>query len=312
MKKFIYLVFLALLLFCSVQLSFATSHKQAVPTVQSQNVIQYDKNAKRIVLSDTVANLPAGAFEDMTQLESVYIPSSIKVIPDHAFSGCTALKKIVLPDTLEKIGKSAFSGCMSLTKINLPKSLRYIGPTAFARTAIRKLKIPSQCIFENLSLSNCPKLEIVRFDDRESLLLEDWMFYSCPSLKTVVLPKTVDGILLHAYCFSDCVQLSKIKNLDRISSIGAKAFENCKNLSSFTVSPQIIRIDRYAFLGCDSLKKLRVLSMNPDFLTATKKSAAFLQPLPDTCKVYVKTAAMKRAVVDAGFTGKVIVKADLK
>ena len=261
-----------------------------------------------IALPDSITSISRGAFQGMAKLKEIRIPQGVEEIGNDTFSGCAALKTVVLPTTLKTIGKCAFLDCTSLEKISLPRFLTYIGPYALTRTSVRKLTIPAHCGFENLSFSNCPKLETVRFANRKSLLLEDWMFFACPLLKTVVLPKTTDGVTIHANCFADCAALSKIKNADRIIAIGAKAFANCTSLSSFTVSTQTTRIDRLSFSGCESLKKLRVLTTDQTMLV----HPAFLRTLPKSCKVYVKTEEMKQAFLDAGCKNKVIVKADLK
>ena len=45
--------------------------------------------------------------------------------------------------------------------------------------------------------------------------------------------------------------------------------------------------------------------------TTEHKNSSFFKTLPKTCKVYVKTAGMKQAFVNAGCTNKISVKADL-
>ena len=42
----------------------------------------------------------------------------------------------------------------------------------------------------------------------------------------------------------------------RVTSIGSKAFYNCRKLKSIVIPESVTRIEDYAFYGCDSLKKL--------------------------------------------------------
>lgn len=80
----------------------------------------------------TVRALADRAFENMSGLSSVTLPSTIISIGAHAFLGATALTEINLPSRLESLGKEAFYGCLSLEKILLSKSLRLVGVDAFA------------------------------------------------------------------------------------------------------------------------------------------------------------------------------------
>ena len=63
-------------------------------------------------------------------IESIRIPSTLRVIGRNAFRGCRYLRGIALPEGLERIGQTAFadSGLRSLV---CPGSLRKVGQGAF-------------------------------------------------------------------------------------------------------------------------------------------------------------------------------------
>ena len=65
------------------------------------------------------------------KLESVNIPSGVKVISDFTFSQCQSLKSIKLPEGITSIGNQALQGCDELTSIILPSTVTSIGVQAF-------------------------------------------------------------------------------------------------------------------------------------------------------------------------------------
>ena len=79
-----------------------------------------------------VVGIGTYAFENLTQLTEILLPSSITEIRHRAFAGCTNLKKIHLSENLNSIGEEVFLGCKSLQSITLPKSLASIEQLAFS------------------------------------------------------------------------------------------------------------------------------------------------------------------------------------
>ena len=65
-------------------------------------------------------NKESAAFEHMTSIRSVRLPTTLKKIGNSAFRGCSSLSSIELPASLREIGASAFWGCSSLFSIALP------------------------------------------------------------------------------------------------------------------------------------------------------------------------------------------------
>ncbi|MGM9714121.1 MAG: leucine-rich repeat protein [Prevotella sp.] len=71
------------------------------------------------------------AFEGCKSLQSIKIPSKIKVIPSYTFNGCTSLEYVELPFGLQTIGSNAFNNT-KISSIYLPESLMSIGESAFS------------------------------------------------------------------------------------------------------------------------------------------------------------------------------------
>lgn len=79
----------------------------------------------------TVVQIGREAFNENKKIETLEIPSTVKVIGEKAFEQCKYLAKIQFSPGLEVIGEKAFSQCMHLTDLELPSGLTEIGDNAF-------------------------------------------------------------------------------------------------------------------------------------------------------------------------------------
>ena len=77
----------------------------------------------RVVISDGVTNVGAGAFRNCAGLEEAVLGADVTVIGAEAFAGCVSLKRITIPEGVTEVGDSAFFGCTALTDV-------YFGGTA--------------------------------------------------------------------------------------------------------------------------------------------------------------------------------------
>jgi hypothetical protein len=297
-----------------------------------------DAEVETIHLPDTLESISLKAFLNMRSLKTINIPESVTAIGQSAFSGCTGLTEITLPEGLlglgkgcfkacknlktvdiqgnglKKIGYAAFGRCASLQYIDLPESLETIGGQAFFRSGLRLLRVPGGCTLEARALMNAYKLKKVVFEDRTGGYYPMGVnaFYGCKNLLKVYLPKKAYPYSIPGGAFAYCTRLKAVYRTEHVQNVWNAAFEGCTSLSVFTVPAGIENIGPGAFRGCTALKKLRVLAETSAFLSVEKDSADFLQDLPDACKVYVKTNAMRGAFLDEGCPCRVIVKADLK
>ncbi|MBR6313333.1 MAG: leucine-rich repeat domain-containing protein [Clostridia bacterium] len=284
---------------------------------------------KSISLSDNLETIGAHAFDGCSSLQTINLPNHITEIRQNAFANCSALKKLRLPNQitvlesctflncnqlksirlnnrLRSISWGAFSGCENLTRISLPKSLQCFYQGTFFDTGITKLIVPETC--HVFFFNGMTELKEIVFADRSGKFkLPAHCFSNLTALQQVELPKHAQTTV-GQYAFAHCVNLTKIKNTKTIVKLAPKSFYRCKTLPAFTLSDCIQYIADNAFLNCKGLAKLRFTGSSTSFLN----HADFLQTLPDTYKIYVKTDTMKQAFLDAGCKNKVIVKADLK
>lgn len=123
---------------------------------------------------------------------------------------------------------------------------------------------------------------------------------SCDELKKMYVSGTSD-----CECFiSNISQNKHLKNitLKNIDVIANESINECKNLKTIILSGKVGYIQKKAICKCDNLKVIKIQTKNK--IQMQKK--AFID-VPESCKIYVKNKAMKKAVEKAGFKGKVII-----
>lgn len=78
-----------------------------------------------------VTALAEGCFENLRDVTTIILPSSITAIGPRAFAGCAELRGICVPNAVTSIGAGAFSGCTSLEALYLPTGLNTLAPDTF-------------------------------------------------------------------------------------------------------------------------------------------------------------------------------------
>ena len=167
-----------------------------------------------------VVAIGENAFQGMTQLTSVLIPTSVTSIGSFAFEGCTGLSSIAIPESVTSIGQGAFEGCKGLTSIILPEGLRVIDRYTFTGcTSLTGVKIPAS---------------VTRIELRA--------FFGCAALATVAIPEGVTSIGQSA--FAGCTGLTTATIPKSVQDIADDAFAGCTNVT--LRAPQVCPAHRYA------------------------------------------------------------------
>lgn len=141
-------------------------------------------------------------------------------IPSGAFSG-TKLASVVLP--VQKnliIGETAFMNT-PLESISFPENIDSIGAGAFAAC-------------NNLTTVTLP-----------SCKMGEAVFADCKGLESVIIEASV----VPEATFRGCTSLTTVQGSDKIETIGAKAFEEDSNLTSFQFGEDLRLIGASAFAG---------------------------------------------------------------
>lgn len=117
--------------------------------------------------------------------------------------------------------------------------------------------------FENLYLVNplCKNNDILNVVIENGITaIGDNLFWDCPNLKSVSLPKTVKKIGNEA--FKACSSLSNISFPEGLEYIGKRAFEGCSSLEKIFFPETMEKIDEKAFYNCTNLRTVSIYSKN--------------------------------------------------
>ena len=204
-----------------------------------------------------VTSIAASAFLNKTGLTSVVIPDSVTIIGANAFQGCTALVDVTMSTSVTSIGASAFSGCTNLLPIILPNTLATIGASAFA---------------------NCSKFSTVTIPTSMTTIGAS-AFSGCTGLTTVTIPNTVTSI--GASAFSGCIRLTTL-TIPNVTYIGVSAFEGSA-LKSVNL-PSVITIAEKAFHNCWNLESVTLSTV-----FTTWNGPAGFQECPKLANVVIKS-----------------------
>ena len=150
------------------------------------------------------------------------VSEGVTGICDNAFSDCYQLSTVSLPDTLESIGAYAFMSC-ALRKIRIPASVSSIDESAFFDTGIKNILVDE----ENSSFRS---MEGVLYNRRGTTLI------LCPEGREgeFTVPDGVTSIRAKAfYC---CRELTEVAIPSSVTTIGLQAFYECTKLEAILVS----------------------------------------------------------------------------
>jgi hypothetical protein len=210
----------------------------------------YTGSESAVVIPDTINGLPVTtigreAFLQCPSLESVAIPGSVTGIGEHAFGWCTSLASITFPGSVTSIGNYAFQ-YTSLTNVTIPQSVTSIGYEAFYSCPnLAGVTIP--CSVTNiggLAFYNCNNLNMIKVDASNPV-------YS--SLAGVLLSQDQMTLIQFPGGISGTYTIP-----DGLTTIGAAAFAQCRNLAGVTIPNSVTRIGRLAFYRCSTLTNLTI------------------------------------------------------
>ena len=214
------------------------------------------------------------AFQNCKNLKTVIIPESVVSIGEGAFAGCKALQSVSLPKHLYELRAQTFYECESLKKITLPEKLAVIGAGAFGKSGIEEViqTAPLEMIlmhaFEDTPLESAPESRVIghhAFYNCNNLktltitqnvkLIDQRAFSMCKSLKSVIVEDGKEDLVLGQSAFSDCIQLSEVFLINRVTYIGKGCFENT-GLKRVYIPDSITAINQYSFAYCQNLEKV--------------------------------------------------------
>jgi len=172
------------------------------------------------------------------------------------FKSCPSLQTLLLPPNLVTIGEFAFgctpsnnSSLSSLKEIRIPASVTYIGGYAFSKcTSLERV------IFEEgsqLTELGAAQFQALDADGNASAGKGVNIFADTPALEVVQLPQKLT--LIGIGCFENS-GVSQINMPEGVTTIGARAFKNCVNISDAGLGVNLQYLGDEAFWGCAKLE----------------------------------------------------------
>ena len=180
--------------------------------------VTYDEAAAVTSLGNAFKGADLGSFDEFKYF------TGVTAIEDDAFNGST-LTSITLHDNIISVGENAFAYCNNLTTFTFPKSVEYIGNGVLKSCAkLTAINVAADNEFYDSGTSN------VLFNKDHSVLVQ----YPANKASTgVTIPDKVYTVAPGA--FEGAANLKTVTISNSVTSIGEKAFANCKVLQGVKV-----------------------------------------------------------------------------
>ena len=207
-----------------------------------------------------VTRILSCVFANCINLESVQLPSTIRVIDDFAFKNCLSLQSINL-DRVSYLERHCFANCK---KLNVEEINSSLGEYTFLNceslvnielTNSHNTDIPKGCFLNCKNLKCIATRYIETFDEG----IGEEAFKGCSSLENVYLGDVayyVDTAKINNEAFKDCVSLKEISLRGPWKLDGNYIFENCTSLKKVRLDKGIDTLSAGAFKNCRSLKTI--------------------------------------------------------
>lgn len=218
---------------------------------------------------DGITVIPAYAFNECRELQSVRFPNTLRVIEEYAFYECGEFP-IMLPNGVHSIGDKAFC-CPDETMLErlkprrfgtydlvIPATLSSAGEAVFGnRVMIDRLIFP----YNFGSALNAPSLYgTYPIRAKSADLPFNWTvipahFFENCSISRINLPPKLREIGDYALCCRELKQISLPKTLRKI---GKGAFSGCFELEGIDIPEGVTEIAESTFEDCNSFEKVTI------------------------------------------------------
>lgn len=240
---------------------------------------------KTVVLPKNLVSIGISCFEN-SGIENIALPGTLRIVAEKGFKNCDNLVTADLSAELLYLGNEAYYDCDKLETADLTFGLEYLGACAFAYCEqLRNAYIPASVTsiagnpymgcsgIENFNLDKDSVDFVIRdgvLYNKEmttllyypaNLIAETFTFpdsvreigygaFAGAQLKNLVLPEKILNIPDYAFNNSALETVTFHRGLQ---SIGAYAFEGCRNLNDVTILYSIKEVGDYAFANCTGL-----------------------------------------------------------
>lgn len=203
-----------------------------------------------------------------TEATSVVVPATVTIngnsysvtsISNNAFNGLSKLESITIPSSVTKIG-STFGDLKNLTSVKIESDVDVSESSLYFTK--------DSTLYHVISKNSVEVVECTRKGDvaiAESVTagntfavtgIGDRAFYNCDELKSVTIPNSVTTIGDNAFAYCDNLESLTIGN--SVTRIGESAFYYCEKLTSVTIPNSVTVIGEAAFYNCSKLESVSI------------------------------------------------------
>lgn len=171
-----------------------------------------------VTIEDGIEEIPVGCFSSCGLLESIDLPTTIRIIRKRAFDECIGLTSLVVPEGVEIIEPYAFADCSSLEEIILPESLRVLAVNAFSGCpALRNAFIGDVFDLSGVRLivddpgdlfkRNSEPIELSESEARADFEFDEWAREYCSTHKQSPMVSDIERIEMDASSIQACREI---------------------------------------------------------------------------------------------------------
>ena len=186
----------------------------------------------------TVTKVGSYAFNCQNELQSIYIPRTVKAVEPYAAIKAEKLNRVNVADEsqLENIGEQAFKLCIGLKRF------------VFDGTSLQFNTIG------NAAFNGCTALEKVLWNGKSELkTIKDYAFFKCTSLNNFDMPNTTLSVGNSSFRYN--ASLTDIHLSTSLNYIDEYAFGEC-GFSHITLPESLANIQAGAFINNEHLQEI--------------------------------------------------------
>ena len=233
--------------------------------------------------SSSVISIGYGAFQDLTTIKTITLPSTLQYIDDAYYDTFPESLTDIFAESANPYFSSVdgvlfnktqtkfvfYPAGKTDTDYSIPDGVTSLGKNAMAKNShIINIIIPGSVrAMEWSAFEVCSNLQTATIQEGVTII-GDFAFNRCGNLSSVTLPSTLESVGRWAFHYTKLTTLTIPEN---VSSIGEYAFADCDFLESIQLPSGLNTIEQFTFSSCPVLSEIVI----PESVTAIGKASFF-------------------------------------